>query len=76
MTDSFQSQTMVVTGASRGLGKEICLHFARLGMRVAAMARNGDALKQLEEEITAFGGSVMILPLDVTDFDALGQLRI
>ncbi len=49
-----------VTGASTGIGAEICKQLAAEGVTVAASARNAEALAKLGTGITAF-------PLDVTD---------
>lgn len=46
----------VVTGASRGLGKTIALALAQRGASVALVARNTDALHEVEREIAANGG--------------------
>ncbi len=48
-----------VTGASTGIGAEICKQLAAQGIVVAASARNGDALRNL-------GAGVHAFPLDVT----------
>jgi NAD(P)-dependent dehydrogenase (short-subunit alcohol dehydrogenase family) len=44
------SRTVVVTGASRGIGRATALRFARHGDRVWALARSKDALTTLEGE--------------------------
>jgi NAD(P)-dependent dehydrogenase (short-subunit alcohol dehydrogenase family) len=49
-----------VTGASTGIGAEICKQLAAQGVKVAASARNADALAKLGTGITPF-------PLDVTN---------
>jgi short-subunit dehydrogenase len=49
-----------VTGASSGIGAEIAKQLAAAGVKVAASARNVEALNALGDGVTAF-------PLDVTD---------
>ena len=55
-------QVAVVTGASRGIGRQIALHLAGRGARVAAVARAGPALTDLE----ATGGGLRAFAADVT----------
>lgn len=52
----------LVTGASRGIGREIAVHLARAGARVFAAARSEDALADLARDVGAEP-----LPMDVTD---------
>jgi len=44
-------RTIIVTGASQGLGREMTKHFARSGYSVAAIARSQDKLERLQTEI-------------------------
>jgi NAD(P)-dependent dehydrogenase (short-subunit alcohol dehydrogenase family) len=44
----------MVTGASSGIGKEICLDLARAGCLVVAAARRVDQLKKLCDEINGW----------------------
>ena len=60
-------QAAVVTGASSGLGRHMALTLAKAGAKVAVAARRTDALQSLVEEIEAFDGRAMAVPLDVTD---------
>lgn len=54
---------MVVTGASRGLGRVIAAAFCRAGARVALVARSGPALDHAVAEMC---GSTLVCPADVT----------
>lgn len=62
---------VVVTGASRGLGKVIAVAFARAGARVALVARGREALEAVAEEL---GGDLLVCPADVGDPDGNGQV--
>ena len=58
----------IVTGASRGIGREIALLFAKEGARLVLTARNTELLEALSQEIIKNGGEApTIFPLDVKD---------
>src|SRR4051812_13751553 len=60
---------VVVTGASRGLGRSIAVAFAQDGARVGLVARDGARLDAVAEET---GG--VALPADVRDPEALARV--
>ncbi len=64
----------VVTGASRGLGYQAALGFAKAGAHVIALARTVGGLEELDDEINAVGGAATLVPVDITDFEALDRL--
>ncbi len=64
----------LVTGASRGVGYQAALGFARAGAHVIALARTVGGLEELDDEIIDLGGSTTLVPLDVMDFDAIDRL--
>ena len=49
---SLDGRVVVVTGGSRGLGREMCLSFAERGARVVVASRKGQACEALAAEIT------------------------
>ncbi|UIJ71857.1 SDR family oxidoreductase [Aurantimonas sp. HBX-1] len=57
-------KTILITGASSGIGAAIALELGKTGARLALGARRTDRLEQLAEEI---GGEVLVRRLDVTD---------
>ncbi|NUS21633.1 MAG: SDR family oxidoreductase [Mesorhizobium sp.] len=60
-------ETMLVTGASQGLGRQFARVLAANGAAVALAARQTDKLKNLEEEIRGKGGRAAAVALDITD---------
>ena len=56
----------VITGASKGIGREIALEFARNGFYIAACARTHSDLIRLEEEISSAGGTVISEVCDIS----------
>ena len=62
------TKTALITGASRGLGRNMALHLAKRGVGVIGTYRNSTAEAQtLVDEIEALGGKAAMLALDVTD---------
>jgi short-subunit dehydrogenase len=64
-------ETVVVTGASAGLGRAIAREFGRHGANVALIARGIDGLKAAQREVEELGGRALVLPLDVADSEAV-----
>lgn len=60
-------QTVVVTGASRGIGKAVATMFATEGAHVVICARDGDAIEAVADEIEREGGSATPMRADVRD---------
>ncbi|HTH53110.1 MAG TPA: SDR family NAD(P)-dependent oxidoreductase [Edaphobacter sp.] len=60
-------KTVLVTGASAGIGYATALAFAKEGARVAVCARRVERLKELAEQITQAGVAVHTFALDVRD---------
>ncbi len=58
----------VVTGAGRGLGREIARGLAAEGMSLLALARTGSQVRTLADEVgEAYGTPVLPMGVDVTD---------
>lgn len=60
MEKEFASKTLLVTGATSGIGKATALRFAAAGANVAAVGRNKTALTELEKEIMGAGAFLPI----------------
>jgi NAD(P)-dependent dehydrogenase (short-subunit alcohol dehydrogenase family) len=64
---STKAKTVLVTGATTGIGKHVALDLARRGHLVFATGRNGKALGALEAEAASQGAAMEVVALDVTD---------
>jgi len=71
---SLAGRVAVVTGASRGIGRAAALALAEAGAHVVAVARTQGALEELDDAIRAAGSSATLVPLDLTDYDAIDRL--
>lgn len=68
-----RGQRVLITGASRGIGRHLALGFAARGAHVALLARGAEALAALAREVAAKGVPELVLPCDVGDAAAVAR---
>lgn len=68
---SLSGKTVLVTGASSGIGAHYAKTVARYGARVVIGARRVDRLEQLAGEIRAMGSEVLAVAMDVTSRESV-----
>lgn len=64
-------ETVVITGASAGVGRATAHAFAAQGAQIGLIARGTQALQAVVAEVENTGGKAVALPLDVADPDAV-----
>jgi short-subunit dehydrogenase len=69
--NEFANKVVTVTGASAGIGRAIALAFAKQGAHIGLISRNEERLQTLAKEIEQYNVSTVILPLDVSDANAV-----
>lgn len=62
----FRDRSVVVTGASSGIGHDVALAFAERGAQVGLLARRKNKLEELAERISGSGGRAMPVECNVT----------
>ena len=60
-------KTVLVTGANKGIGREVASQLARKGFHVFVAARNPDAGRKAADEIGKQSGKATFIEVDVTD---------
>lgn len=73
-TYPINSSTVVITGASSGIGKAAALLFAREGANVVLAARSDTLLQELASECENLGGNAIAVATNVTDKDSVQNL--
>ena len=75
----FSGKTVLVTGAGGGLGRALCLRFAKAGARVAGLDVDAGALESLKRELDGLQAESAAAVADLTDeaavLRAVGELR-
>lgn len=66
---NLKDKIVIVTGSTKGIGKEIALEFGRCGAKVVVSGRNEERANEVCEEIRAAGGEAAAVIADVSKMD-------
>ena len=69
-----EDKVIVVTGASEGIGRALCLALAPQRPKLAIAARNENRLIELKEQLESLGGKALVIPTDVSEEGACKDL--
>ena len=70
----FQDKVIIVTGASEGIGRALCLALATQKPKLVVAARNEDRLNELKTEIESKGAQALVVPTDVSQENSCKEL--
>ncbi|TAM78665.1 MAG: SDR family oxidoreductase [Acidobacteria bacterium] len=71
---SLDGRVAVVTGASKGLGKQMAMALAEAGATVALVARNGELLEKVKAEIEGRGGKAHAFVADLREEEDVARM--
>lgn len=70
----FQGRTVLITGASRGLGLVLARQLADQGARLALCARDAQSLQHAQAELAQRGADVLAIECDITQRDQVAPM--
>jgi NAD(P)-dependent dehydrogenase (short-subunit alcohol dehydrogenase family) len=74
LMNAVNGKTILITGASSGIGRAAAIKLARAGGIPLLVARSADKLEDVRDEIASFGGSAYVYTADVSDPDSIDRL--
>jgi short-subunit dehydrogenase len=74
VSDRYAGKTIVVTGASQGIGRALCLELSVQKPKLVLAARDAGALEDVAAACQARGAQTLVVPTDVTEAEACRRL--
>jgi len=69
-----EGKLVLVTGASRGIGRSLAAGLAAEGAHLILVARTVGGLEETDDQVQAAGGTATLVPLDLMEYDGIDQL--
>jgi len=67
-------KTVLITGATQGLGRNLTILFAKQGCNLILLGRNFAALELLDNDLSPYNVKTTLVPLDLNELDKIPQL--
>jgi short-subunit dehydrogenase len=74
LTARIRGRTVLVTGASDGIGREVALQAGAAGAHVLLVSRTRERLEAVQAEIVGAGGTAWVHPADLSDVEDVDRL--
>ncbi len=74
LEDAVSGRTVMITGASSGIGKSAALEIGEAGGTMLLVARREDQLQEVADEIDELGGVAYVHRCDLTDLDDIDRM--
>ena len=71
---NFKNKTVLITGASSGIGKESAIQFAKHGANLVLVARRKEKLDQIKNDLEKFQGTSLVHQCDVSKKEQVKEL--
>lgn len=68
-----RDRVVLITGATRNIGRQLALHFADVGCSVAVNGRDVESIETVVDEIERMGGRALACPADIRSEEAVRQ---
>jgi len=69
-----KNKVALLTGASRGIGREIAIRLAAEGIHLSLVGRDGKALQETVSKLSPYGIKTLVLPVDLADAESPAKI--